>query len=58
MKKIWDKWWKKGDVMGIPIHYLLIFVAFLLVLLVIIIMMSRKQGGLLGNLFDSMRGAG
>ena len=51
-------WNKKGDVMGIPIHYLIIFVVLLLVITLIIISASGKSGGLLSRIFDAIRGTG
>ncbi|MFC1723430.1 hypothetical protein ACFL0V_04795 [Nanoarchaeota archaeon] len=51
-------WNKKGDVFGIPIHYLIIFVVMLLVIVLIIVAISGKSGGLLSRIFDAIRGTG
>ncbi|HII71615.1 TPA: hypothetical protein HA265_02560 [Candidatus Woesearchaeota archaeon] len=62
LKRVYGSAWKrlgrKGDVMGIPIQYLLIFLALLIVLIIIIVGASRSQGGLLKDLFGRMGGMG
>ena len=41
-----------------PIHFLLLFVALLVILIYIAYTSYTKGGGLLSNLFSSMRGGG
>ena len=44
--------------MDIPIHWLIIFVIFLIILILIAYSSFKKGGGLLSDLFSSMRGGG
>ncbi|MBN1544056.1 hypothetical protein JW898_01185 [Candidatus Woesearchaeota archaeon] len=42
----------------VQIHWIIIFVVFLIILILIAVGASQKSGGLLSNLFSSMRGGG